>query len=58
MLCNESPNIPFTVFRMCFSQGKLNLEEEVVVTIAWRTQLQTSAQRGVLDTHPYFLEFS
>ena len=25
MLCNESPNIPFTVFRMRFSQGRLNL---------------------------------
>ena len=25
MLCNESPNIPFTVFQMHFSQGKLNL---------------------------------
>ena len=25
MLCNKSPNIPFTVFQMRFSQGKLNL---------------------------------
>ena len=25
MLCNKSPNIPFTVFQMHFSQGKLNL---------------------------------
>ena len=25
MLCNKSPNIPFTVFQMPFSQGKLNL---------------------------------
>ena len=25
MLCNESPNIPFTVFRMRFSRGKLDL---------------------------------
>ena len=25
MLCSESPNIPFTVFRMRFSRGKLDL---------------------------------
>ena len=42
MLCNESPNIPFTVFRMRFSRGKLNLMCMCMLwpLIGWRRALK------------------